>query len=55
MNQIRLDSDLAEKLRRLGGAAGRSLTNIANLLLRRQLRMKATPPAKAVSGSIRKG
>ncbi|TDU64075.1 CopG antitoxin of type II toxin-antitoxin system [Prosthecobacter fusiformis] len=54
MNQIRLDPDLAEKLRRQAQPQGRSLANLANLLLRRLLGMKATPPERA-SGNIRKG
>ena len=44
MSRIRLDTDLAEKLRRRARPQGRSLTNFANLLLRRCLGMKASPP-----------
>lgn len=44
MSRIRLDTDLAEKLRRRARTQGRSLTNIANLLLRRCLGLKASPP-----------
>lgn len=44
MPTIRLDPDLAEKLRNRAQAQGRSLTNLSNLLLRRLLGMKASPP-----------
>jgi len=57
MSHIRLDPDLSEKLARQAQAQGRSLANLANLLLRLNLGMKATPSAtsgKATLKSIRK-
>lgn len=56
MSHIRLDPDLSEKLARQAQAQGRSLANLANLLLRLNLGMKATPSSssKATLKSIRK-
>ena len=48
-----LDPDLVVKLRSKAQAEGRSLTNLVNLLLRRLLGMKASPP-KSASTSIHK-
>lgn len=50
MPTIRLDPDLADKLRTRAQAQGRSLTNLSNLLLRRLLGMKASPPITVLKG-----
>lgn len=46
MSHVRIDPDLALKLRPQASRQGRSLSNIVNLLLRRLMNMEVSPPAR---------